>query len=137
MARRWTLWLWLLIAGGCLRAESCPSPAGGSCDPRLPNCPATYHCALAEVCTKACEATSDCWVPTSAGCVPGTLPGQRLPDGGLAQEEEVVDDICPESRHMACVAGYCQKEGCADGGCDYDVYGPSPFKGSYRGGPTK
>src|SRR5262245_34052696 len=38
------------------------SVAGGTCDPRNANCPKGYTCSLAEVCTHACEQTSDCWI---------------------------------------------------------------------------
>lgn len=132
MPRRSTLLLLLAAWCSCL-SPNCPSQAGGSCDPRGANCPTGYYCALAEVCTRTCTETVDCWVRGEQGCRPDLLPLQRLPDGGMFVES--VDDAgyCPETKRLACVAGYCQRDGCADaGGCDYDVYAPSPFKGNRR-----
>lgn len=119
---------------GCNSA--CPSVVGGACDPRDANCPAGYYCAMAEVCTRRCDASVDCWIKTSDGCRSNMLPGQRLPDGGVFVE--VSDDgYCTESKAMACVEGYCQREACGDGGCEYDLYGPSPFKGNRGQGPAQ
>ena len=49
------------------------------------------------------------------------------------------DGYCPETKRMACVDGYCQQDVCTglDGGCDYDLYGPSPFKGNRNVGPAE
>ena len=130
MARRWSVLALLVFAGSCFSLDACPSQAGGSCEPRHENCPVGYYCALAEVCTRTCEQTSDCWVRAEQGCRPDLLPFQRLPDGGTFQE--TVDDagICPETKRLEFLEGYCQLSTCADGGCDYDLYGPSPFKGN-------
>lgn len=116
--------------------QACPSTAGGTCDPRNANCPANYYCAAAEICTRRCEQTSDCWVKVEDGCRYTTLPGQRLPDGGVFVET-TEDGFCPETKAMLCLDGYCQRDACADGGCDYDVYGPSPFKGNRSQGPNE
>lgn len=59
----------------------------------------------------------------------------RLPDGGTFVEGS--SDYCPETLGLACIDGYCQQPRCADGSCDYDVYGPSPFKGNRTQGPTQ
>lgn len=137
MTRRWPLGLFLFMLGSCLPAHACPSQTGGTCDPRDPKCPTDYYCALAEVCTRHCQQTSDCWVSAANGCVSSTLPGQRLPDGGSADEGPTPDGFCADSKRMACLDGYCQREGCLDGGCDYDLYGPSPFKGNRSTGPNQ
>ena len=42
-----------------------------------------------------------------------------------------------ETKVMECIAGYCQRAECGDGGCDYDLYGPSPFKGNRNQGPSE
>lgn len=132
--RRDALTLWFLFAG-CAGMPACPSTAGGPCDPRHANCPADYTCALAaEVCTRTCAQASDCWVRVETGCRYTTLPGQRLPDGGVFTEESD-DGFCPETKSLVCEGGYCQRAACADGGCDYDPYGPSPFKGTRTQGP--
>lgn len=109
---------------------------GGACDPRDANCPKGYFCALAEVCTRRCEATKDCWVKVDDGCRSNTLPGQRLADGGVFVES-TDDGFCAESKEMVCLEGYCQRAACLDGGCDYDLYGPSPFKGNRAQGPAQ
>lgn len=137
MRRLVLLSLWL-VAAGCPGMQACPSQAGGPCDPRNANCPAGYTCALAaEVCTRDCTETSQCWVPVSAGpCRGNTLPGQRLPDGGVFVEESA-DGFCPETKAMVCLDGACQRDACLDGGCDYDPYGPSPYKGNRDQGPQE
>ena len=128
---RFSLVLFVLIAS-CQQA--CPSAAGAPCDPRNANCPPGYACAMAEVCARACEQTSECWVKVQDGCRSNYFPGQRLPDGGVFTE--VSDDgFCPETRLMECIEGHCQRFECADGGCDRDLYGPSPFKGNRDRGP--
>jgi len=130
-------WLWLaVLAVGCTQVDACPSPAGGACDPRNFHCPQGYVCALAEVCTRHCTQASDCWVKVSEGCLSNLLPGQLLPDGGVYVETSV-DGFCPETTALVCLSGYCQKPACQDGGCDYDLYGPSPFKGNRSQGPTQ
>lgn len=58
----------------------------------------------------------------------------RLSDGGTCREDTGVE-FCPESLEVACVSGYCQLATCLDGGCDYDVYGPSGNKGNRSQGP--
>ena len=75
--KKQALFLFLVVAS-CQQA-ACPSPAGGVCDPRSANCPHDYYCALAEVCTRTCTQTSDCWVSTNYGCRNNALPGQTLP----------------------------------------------------------
>ena len=119
---------------GCIRLDACPSPAGGSCDPAANDCPKSYYCAAAEVCTRACVEAKDCWVATADGCRPKYFPLQRLPDGGTFVETSS-DGYCPETQAMACLGGYCQPDTCGDAGCAYDMYGPSPFKGNRTGGP--
>lgn len=127
-SRRWLL-VPLLALGTC--QSNCPSPAGGSCDPRGANCPTGYYCALTEVCTRPCAETSDCWLRGEQGCRPDAFPGQRLPDGGTFQETLTDAGFCPETLRLQCLGGYCQLDTCADaGGCEYDLYGPSPFKGN-------
>ncbi len=103
---------------------------------RNANCPVGYACTLAEVCTRSCEQTSDCWVKVEDGCRGAELPGQRLPDGGTFMETRD-DGFCPETKVMECLQGYCQRFECVDGGCDYDLYGPSPFKGNRSQGPSE
>ena len=126
-------WFRLLVFVAVASCEqACPSDAGKSCDPRHANCPEGYSCALAEICTRRCELTSDCWVKVEFGCRGPYLPGQRLPDGGAFQEVSE-DGFCPETKLLSCVEGYCQLSDCADSGCDYDIYGPSPYKGPHEG----
>ena len=133
--KKQALFIFLVVAS-CQQA-ACPSPAGGVCDPRSANCPHDYYCALAEVCTRTCAQTSDCWVSTNYGCRNNALPGQTLPDGGYATEESP-DGFCPETKDMECVDGFCQlPANKVDGGYDYDVYGPSPFKGNRSQGPLE
>lgn len=130
-------WLWLAaFAAGCTQVSACPSPAGGACDPRNFTCPAGYTCALAEVCTRHCTQASDCWVKVSDGCLSNTLPGELLPDGGVYVESSP-DGYCTDTKSLVCLDGYCQKGACLDGGCDYDLYGPSPFKGNRSQGPQQ
>jgi hypothetical protein len=130
--KRFVLFILLFVAG--CQFKACPSQAGGSCDPRNANCPTGYACSLSEICTRACEQTPDCWVKDTEGCRSNELPGQRLPDGGVFTEMSD-DGFCGETKLLSCVDGYCQRAECADGGCDYDVYGPSPFKGNRSQGP--
>ncbi len=120
-------------AAGCQQA--CPSPAGGVCDPRNPNCPPGYHCAMAEVCTQQCQVVEDCWIHANNGCRETYFPGQTLPDGGYFQEVSE-DGYCPETKLMECVGGYCQRRDYGDAH-DYDLYGPSPFKGNRSQGPEE
>ena len=117
---------------------SCPAPAGGPCEPRKQNCPDGYYCPLAEVCTRTCEQTSDCWVKVEKGCRSNAVPYMQLPDGGTFMETPD-EGYCPETKRMACLDGYCQRDVCPleDGGCDYDLYGPSPFKGNRSVGPAE
>lgn len=134
--KRAPFFLFLLVAASCTQMQACPSTAGGSCDPRNADCPKGYSCSLAEICTRTCEQTSDCWVKVEDGCRYGSyLPGQTLPDGGIYQD--VSDDgFCPETKLMLCIDGFCQREECAQGGCNYDVYGPSDFKSNRSQGPN-
>jgi hypothetical protein len=121
----------MLFAASCLDLGGCPASANGPCHPRSSICPTGYFCALAEICTKACAVDSDCLIDASGGCYSDGLPGMRLPDGGTSNGAPPADGICPESRSLVCLQGYCQQSTCReDGGCDYDVYGPSPFKGA-------
>lgn len=133
--------LWIIavssLAAGCLGLKACPSEVGGPCDPRNANCPEGYTCALAaEVCTRTCAEASECWVKVEVGCRGNTLPGQRLPDGGIFVESSD-DGYCPETKAMVCLDGYCQRDACLDGGCDYDPYGPSPYKSNRDQGPLE
>lgn len=132
------LWLFTLalLAVGCTKIQACPSQAGGACDPRDYNCPTGYVCTIAEVCSRQCEQTSDCWVKVTDGCRSNELPGMALPDGGT-YVEDIGDGFCAETKRMVCLEGHCQKDLCLDGGCDYDVYGPSPFKGNRSQGPSQ
>jgi hypothetical protein len=131
------VWLLLLLLAGCVRLGACPSKAGGPCDPRDANCPKSYGCALgAEVCTRECAATEDCWVKVEDGCRSDELPLMRLPDGGTFSEQSA-DGFCPETKRMVCLGGWCQRDACRDGGCRYDEYGPSPFKGNRSQGPAQ
>lgn len=116
--------------------QACPSIAGGSCDPRNFDCPPGYTCSLAEVCTRTCAETAECWVKVEDGCrFDQYLPGQLQPDGGPFMESSE-DGFCPETKLMECIEGYCQRFSCADGGCDYDVYGPGT-KGTQTQGPEE
>lgn len=117
---------------------SCPAPAGGHCEPRKQNCPQGYYCPLTEICTRTCEQTSDCWLRVETGCRSDAVPFMRLPDGGTYTEVQD-EGYCPESRRMVCLGGYCQRDECVllDGGCDYDLFGPSPFKGNRSVGPAE
>lgn len=130
--RAFPLFVFIVVAS--CEQQACPSPAGGHCDPRKPNCPVGYSCGLVEICTRACDQTSDCWVKVEDGCRSNETPGQRLADGGIFMETSD-DGFCPETKLMDCLGGYCQRLECADGGCDYDLYGPSPFKGNRDQGP--
>lgn len=136
MTRTRRLWLGVLCFIACQKLPACPSAVGGPCDPRDFNCPTGYYCAQAEVCTKACEQDTDCWVKVDDGCRASQLPGQTLPDGGVFVEMSA-DGICPETKAMVCLDGRCQRFQCLDGGCDYDLYGPSPFKGNRSQGPAQ
>jgi hypothetical protein len=65
------------------------------------------------------------------------VPFMTLPDGGTFMEQSD-EGFCPETRRMVCLDGFCQKDIClVDGGCDYDLYGPSPFKGNRTAGPPQ
>jgi hypothetical protein len=132
------LLLWLAAFGyGCTQIAACPSPAGGPCDPRNFQCPRDYYCAQAEVCTRHCTQAEDCWVKVTDGCLSNILPGMSLPDGGVYVESSA-NGYCPETVVLVCLGGYCQRPVCLeDGGCDYDLYGPSPFKGNRSQGPTQ
>jgi hypothetical protein len=125
----------VLLFIACQKLPACPSPAGGSCDPTDPNCPKGYSCAAAaQVCTRACEQDSDCWVKVEDGCRANSLPGERFPDGGVFVESSE-DGFCSETKLMVCLAGYCQRSSCVqDPGCD-DLYGPSPYAGNRSQGP--
>ncbi len=140
--KRWFPTAALIFAASCLQ-QNCPSTPGGRCDPRAANCPANYYCAVAEICTHGCVEAADCWVKVGDGCrFDGYVPGQLQPDGGPFMETSD-DGICPESKLLECVGGYCVRAGCArgtvsaDGGCDYDVYGPSDYKGNRSQGPAQ
>jgi len=124
------------VFASCFQLQQCPSTAGGPCDPRDANCPKGYVCAIAEICTRTCEQTSDCWVKVADGCRSSMLPLQTLPDGGTYMET-TEDGFCPETKLMECLDGHCQRFECLDGGCDYDLYGPSPFKGNRSVGPPE
>ncbi len=130
----WTFVVAVAVVSSC--EPACPSPAGGSCDPAQANCPKGYACAVAQVCTKDCAQASDCWVKVEDGCRSSAVPLQRLPDGGTFVETSE-DGFCPETKLLACVGGHCQRGACADGGCDYDVWGPSPFAGNRTQGPAQ
>lgn len=132
---RWFPVFVFILLASC-QNQACPSNVTEPCDPRNANCPSGYTCALAEICTRTCEQTSDCWVPVSAGCRSDYLPLMRLPDGGTFTEDSE-DGFCPDSKIAECIAGYCQHTTCADGGCDYDLYGPSDFKGNRNQGPEQ
>lgn len=133
--RHWFPLFVFIVVASC-QNQACPSYAGENCNPRSFDCPPTYTCAMAEICTRACEQTSDCWVKVTDGCRFVCLPGQRLSDGGVCTEQSD-DGFCPETRTLECVGGYCQRGECADGGCDYDLYGPSDFKGNRDQGPLQ
>jgi hypothetical protein len=45
------------------------------------------------------------------------------------------DGYCPETKLMECMSEYYQRSQCATQSCDYDIYGPSPFKGNRSQGP--
>jgi hypothetical protein len=126
---------WAIFGFSCFNTSACPSPVGGPCDPRNFTCPKSYTCSVAEVCTRACAESSECWVKFEDGCIDTSLPGMRLPDGGLVAEMMTADGFCTDSKRLVCLDGYCQRDTCLDGGCNYDVYGPSPFKGNRTQGP--
>lgn len=124
----------VVLVASCQQV-ACPSVAGKECDPRNYNCPPTYTCSLAEVCTKPCETTEECWVPVTDGCrFDGYLPGQLQPDGGPFMEV-TEDGFCPETKAVVCERGFCQHVRYLDGGRDYDLYGPSDYKGNRSQGP--
>lgn len=123
----------VVLVASCQQV-ACPSQPGRECDPRNYNCPPTYTCSLAEVCTKPCETTEECWVPITDGCVIKYAPGQLQPDGGPYMEESE-DGFCPESKRVVCEGGYCQHENFVNGTWDYDLYGPSGNKGNRSQGP--
>ena len=127
--------LFVFIAIASCQQQSCPSYAGGPCDPRNADCPKGYSCALAEICTHPCEQASDCWVKVEDGCrYTKWLPGQRLADGGVFTEQSE-DGFCSETKLLECVAGYCQLQECLSSPCDPDLYGPSEYKGNRSQGP--
>lgn len=133
--QRWPLFLFFIAVVGC--EQACPSEAGGYCDPRGANCPPSYVCAMAEICTRPCEQTSDCWIKVEDGCRFTELPGQRSRDGGVFMESSE-NGFCPaEVALMECLEGHCQRFECADGGCDRDLYGPSGAKGNRDQGPQE
>ncbi|PZR06592.1 MAG: hypothetical protein DI536_29995 [Archangium gephyra] len=129
VSRRAYLFLLFFVASCQLK---CPSSAGGNCDPRNFDCPGDYYCAQIEICTKQCEQTSDCWIPSNNGCRygEGPVPGTKLSDGGVFQD---VDDegYCTDSRALECIGGYCIPPGFPTD----DMYGPSPNKGNRSQGP--
>ncbi len=130
VSRWFPIFVFIMVAS--CQQQACPSLAGDTCNPRNPNCPQGYTCAISEICTKKCEQTSDCWIPVSEGCRSNYFPGQRLPDGGTFVE--VSDDgFCPQSKELECIVGYCQLPSkCGPDGCDYDLYGPSHYKGAHE-----
>jgi hypothetical protein len=75
-------------------------------------------------------------VKVEDGCRSTCTPGQRFSDGGICTEQSA-DGFCPETKLMECLDGYCQRFECTDGGCDYDLYGPSVFKGNRSQGPER
>lgn len=133
--RHWFPLSVFFLSVSCLQ-QACPSRAGGPCDPRHASCPAAYTCALAEICTRTCQQTSDCWVKVEDGCYYTEWPGQLRADGGVFMEASA-DGFCPETKLMECLEGHCQRFECLDGGCDYDLYGPSTFKGIHDPGPGR
>ena len=133
--RRWFPSFVFIVVASCQQV-ACPSPAGGTCDPRNASCPANYTCSLAEVCTRPCEQSSDCWVKVTDGCHYTAFPGQRLSDGGIFVETSD-DGFCPDTKLIECIDAHCQRAECGDGGCDYDLYGPSEFKGNRNQGPQR
>lgn len=136
--RRWTTLVTLMLAASCFPTmQACPSRAGEACDPRHADCPKGYVCALAEICTHACEQSSDCWIKVTDGCRTNELYGMKLPDGGVFTETATEDGFCPDSKLLECVSGYCQEARCLDGGCEYDLYGPSEYKGNRDQGPGR
>lgn len=128
--------LFAFIAIASCQQAACPSGPGGPCNPRDPNCPEGYTCALAEICTHACEQASDCWVRVGNGCRITCAPGQRLSDGGFCTDQGD-GEYCPETLTMECVSGYCQLPQCLASPCDYDLYGPSDWKGNRDQGPQQ
>ena len=108
---------------------------GEVCDPAAANCPKNYYCALAEICTRTCTTAADCRIKVGDGCRSPYIFGQRLPDGGFYNEQP--GEYCPEGETLICLDGYCQLGSCADGGCNYDLYGPSPFRGNRTQGPAQ
>ena len=108
--RHWfPLFVFIMVAS--CQQVACPSAPGGPCNPRNAACPAQYHCALAEICTRKCEQPSDCWVKVEEGCYYDQRPGQIQADGG-AYMEMSDEGFCPESRSMQCLQGYCQRGTC-------------------------
>lgn len=133
MQQRWLTLMTLIVVASC-QNQACPSMPGESCDPRNANCSKGYHCALAEICTRACEQPSDCWVKVTDGCRSNQVPLMRLPDGGTYVETSE-DGFCPETKLLECLEGSCQLPARADAG--YDLYGPSEFKGNRDQGPVR
>jgi hypothetical protein len=118
-------WAWLT---GCfdLGAVYCGSRSrtGGPCNPlsSKEQCPPGDFCARVEVCTHACTRDDDCRASCSvddAGQAVGCPFGDTCRDG-----------VCSSDVGVRCLDGVCQPP-CpsvlADGGCDWDIYGPSDY----------
>ena len=134
MQRAFPLFAFMAIAS--CQQQACPSKAAGACNPRQADCPVGYSCALAEICTRTCEQASDCWVKVSDGCRFTCIPGEHLSDGGICGDQGE-SEFCPETTSLECVAGYCQRPECLVSPCDYDMYGPSEWKGNRDQGPQQ
>lgn len=97
---------------------------GGSCNPfsTSDQCPVGDFCSRVELCTHACTVDFECRTRCSvddAGVARGCPLGDRCREG-----------TCSSDLGARCVEGICQPPCTAflsDGGCDWDVYGPSDY----------
>lgn len=97
---------------------------GGPCNPLAPapQCGAGQFCSRLEFCTSACVSDSQCRARCSVDA-DGITRGCRLGDTCNA-------GTCSSDTGVRCRAGFCQPA-CGnvlpDGGCDWDLYGPSDY----------
>lgn len=118
-------WAWLT---GCFNVGPLDcgfrSPTGGPCNPfaSTEQCAAGHFCARVEVCTHACTFDTQCRATCSvndAGQAVGCPFGDTCRGG-----------VCSSDVGARCLGGVCQPPCTAllsDGGCDWDVYGPSDY----------
>jgi hypothetical protein len=97
---------WLLAAVVTLAVVGCEVRAGDHCSSST-QCPGSYHCALARVCTRPCGSSADCHLPCSTS-------------GECGLFDSCDDDgVCAHSREVICSEGYCRSSETV-----FDPYGP-------------